>query len=252
MSDHLYYDFIKYVNSIVTSNDLHHFKSNPNVTYMLEHVSESVGHLYLNYIKALSIFTDHQIISYCQLNDKYGGGQKYNYGWITTSPSNFRYLLHAHLIFSHMKKKGMDEVKVAEVGCGYGGLCLALITLSPIYNITITEYHLIDLPDINSLQKRYLSNFELGTTLSFHSAYTYGSAITDTNLFLVSNYCFSEIDDAHQKQYIAQLFPKVSHGFMTWNHIVLYDFGFNFQSEAEYPLTSNNSNPLLNNKYVYF
>jgi hypothetical protein len=49
-----------------------------------------------------------------------------------------------------------------------------------------------------------------------------------------------------QKQYIATLFPKVSHGFMAWNNIPLYNFGFETKSETEVPLTG----PV--NKYVYF
>ena len=76
--------------------------------------------------------------------------------------------------------------------------------------------------------------------------------MSSSNLFLISNYSFSEIESEHQKGYIKYLFPKVSHGFIIWNHIALYDFGFKVTIEDEYPLTSNNPNPLLNNKYVYF
>lgn len=252
MSDSLYDAFTNYIQSIVRGGDLRDFKSNSNVTYVLEHVNEGLGKQYYESIKKHTSFTIEQIRAYCQKNDTHGGGHKCNYGWITTSPSNFRYLLHAHIILTHMKRQGQNAIRVAEVGCGYGGLCLAITDFAPLYNVTIAEYHLIDLPDISSLQQLYLSKFPISTAVSFHSAYTYGSNISSSDLFLISNYCFSEISDEHQKQYLQQLFPKVSHGFMIWNHIVLYDIGRAVTTEEEYPLTSYCANPLLNNKYVYF
>ena len=46
--------------------------------------------------------------------------------------------------------------------------------------------------------------------------------------------------------YIKTLFPKVQHGFMAWNMIPIYDFGFKYTIEDEYPKTGDF------NKYVYF
>ena len=250
MSDTLYNNLINYVKTVVENNNLTNFKS--NVTDIFEHVSYELGQQYIDCIKKYSVLSTDQIISYCKKNDMYGGGKKYDYGWITTSPTNFRYLLHSHIILTHIKSQDQHETNIVEIGCGYGGLCLAILELSHFYGVTINEYHLIDLPDINLLQKLYLSNFSFTTKLLFHSAYTYGHNITTTNLFLISNYCFSEIDSEHQKRYISQLFPKVSHGFMTWNHILFYDFGFKVNIEEEYPLTSYNPNNELNNKYISF
>ena len=65
-------------------------------------------------------------------------------------------------------------------------------------------------------------------------------------MFLISNYCFSEIPGNLQKEYIAKLFPKVSHGFMAWNHIPVYNFGFDIKEEVEFPKTGSY------NKYIYF
>ena len=86
-----YSNFNDYIQYIVDNNDLDNFKSNYNVIGMLEHVTDNQGKLCLEYIKKLSPLTDQQITSYCKNNDTYGGGLKYNYGWITTSPNNFRY-----------------------------------------------------------------------------------------------------------------------------------------------------------------
>jgi hypothetical protein len=182
------------------------------------------------------------IIRFCQENDKYGGGEKYDFGFIVTSPSNFRYILHAHLIFTHIKSNNMNDVNIVEVGCGYGGLCLAIHLFSNLYNINILSYNLVDLPDMINLQKIYLSNFNINN-LKFHNAYDYN---IENNLFLISNYCFSEISDDNQKQYIQKLFPKVIHGFMAWNFIPVYNFGFECKVVDEYPLTG------CYNKYIFF
>ena len=245
MSD-LYIQFTNYVHNIIKNKNIDNFKSNNNVTYMLEHVSFEQGQSYLQYIKDIcNTFTEDDIIRYCKENDKYGGGVKYDFGFIVTSPSNFRYILHAHLILTHMKSNNMNDVNIVEVGCGYGGLCLAIHSFSKLYNINILCYNLIDLPDISNLQKMYLSNFNMND-LTYHSSYEYGANITNDNLFLISNYCFSEISDYHQKQYIKTLFPKVIHGFMAWNCIPVYDFGCKCKVEDEYPLTG------PNNKYLFF
>lgn len=247
-----YSAFTAFSRTIVKDGSLSDFKSSPFFTAVLEHVTAQLGHEYYQRLRSISPLTREQITAYCKKNDIFGGGMKHDFEWITTSPSNFRYLLHSHLILSQMKQQGQEEVRVVEVGCGYGGLCLALTDLAASYGIKIKEYHLIDLPDVSSLQKLYLSKFTISADLFFHPASRYGEDIQGTGMFLISNYCFSEIDEQHQKQYIRLLFPKVVHGFMTWNNIPLYDFGFAVTVEAENPLTSNNPNPSLNNKYVWF
>jgi len=244
MSD-IYSRFKKYIGSL-TDDTITNFKSNKDTTYMLEHVTFDEGLSYLELIRCKTTITTQQIKDYCIKNDTIGGGLKYDYGFINTSPSNFRYLFHSHLILSHLQELQQNNIRMVEVGCGYGGLCVALDFLSPIYNITISKYHLIDLPEISELQQNYLLRQHITIPLEFHSAYNYGSEITDRNMFFVSNYCFSEISDKDQKLYRQILFPKVSHGFMAWNMIPLYDFGFKYREEEEYPLTGEF------NKYVYF
>ena len=246
MSDTLYTTFTDYIRQIIHDQNLTNFKNHDGITYMLEHVSFEQGKEYLQILTRQSPLTMNQIISYCEENDKIGGGKKYDYGMMKTSASNFRYLLHSHLILTHINQLGLHELPLVEVGCGYGGLCLALIRLSNIYNITITTYYLVDLPMPNKLQQTYLSHFNIPIKMKFHSAYTYGKDIQSDSLFFVSNYCFSEIDREHQTHYIQHLFPKISHGFMAWNNIPLYHFGFTVKEEKEYPLTG----PF--NKYIYF
>lgn len=242
----MYTNYHNYIDSIISLPYLPDFKSNNYYRGILEHVSFEYGKEYLELIKTQTNLLEHSIHNYCRLNDKIGGGEKHDYNGIITSPTNFRYIYHAHLILSHMVKSNITNVNIIELGGGYGGLCLAINSMCNNYGIRIKSYSLIDLPAPNRLQQKYLAHHELSFPTNFYSAFNYGSEVQDGNNFLISNYCFSEISHEHQSNYIKTLFPKIQHGFMVWNFIPLYNFGFDCREETEYPLTSGE------NKYVYF
>lgn len=239
-----YIPITNYLNTIENIND---FKSNKDFIGVLEHVTYELGIEYLKHIRNSSKINDFDIISYCNLNDKFGGGSKYEYDIVKTSPTNLRYILHAHLILSYINKLNLQSVKIVEIGCGYGGLCLALNYFSKFYNISIENYKLVDLLAVSRLQEKYLQNHTLSFRTEYYSSINYGADIEDSNdYFLISNYCFSEISKDNQQKYIDNLFQKVKHGFMAWNCIPVYNFGFNYTDEIEYPLTGGI------NRYVYF
>ena len=83
--------------------------------------------------------------------------------------------------------------------------------------------------------------------IEFIDASSFGSNIECNNMFLISNYCFSEISKENQNSYRQILFPKIKHGFIAWNMIPVYDFGFHTNIESEIPNTGGHMN-----KYVYF
>jgi hypothetical protein len=243
----LYHRYHTYVKTILESNNLQGFKRHPDYTYMLEHVSQQQGTEYLTQIQKNTELSIEKIQEFCALNDRTGDPIRYSYGIVECSPTSLRYIYHAHLILSHMRSLGLSSQSIVEVGGGYGGLCLALHYFAPLYSISIQSYRIIDLPNALELQKLYLGPLtQTVPHVEFVSAHTYGSPITEQNLFIVSCYCFSEIEYIHQKYYTEQLMPKVSHGFMAWNHIPVYNFGFELRVEEEVPRTGSM------NKYVYF
>jgi len=244
----LYERYSTYVNSISNANHLSGFKSNPDYTYMLEHVSTEQGEEYLTCILSRTSITNDEIVEFCRLNDSFGNPNTVRYDRlsISLSPSTLRYMYHAHLILSHMKNIGNVNPDIIEVGGGYGGLCLSLHFFAPKYGVDIKSYTLCDLTPIIRLQEIYLTRVNSSLKIEFVDANTFGATITCVNMFLVSNYCFSEISKEIQESYRQLLFPKVAHGFMAWNNIPVYDFGFTTQIEAEIPKTG----PM--NKYVYF
>lgn len=90
----------------------------------------------------------------CELNDKYGKTKKYNLkNFMTCSPSNLRYLLHSLLFLEDMKKYKLNNIDIIEIGDGYGGLCLFIHNIAPLYEININSYTIFDLLEPYLLQK---------------------------------------------------------------------------------------------------
>ena len=141
------------------------------------------------------------------------------------SPTSLRYVLHAHIILEYQKKLNLNHIRIVEVGGGYGGLLLAILFYSPKFGINIQEYTIIDLPEANLIQKKYLSFFTIHIHYNILSSENYGKDIQGDNLFFISNFCFSEISSEYAEQYIQHLLPKCSHGFLEWNMRFLFDFG---------------------------
>jgi hypothetical protein len=242
----MYSDYTNYIKEVCSTGDLSGFKANRLYRRVLEHVSPDFGKQYMDAIKQFSSISMDDIRAFCTLNDAIGGPVTSTYGDLTTSPSNLRYVFHSHIILNHMRSLNLPQIDIVELGGGYGGLCLALHHFAHMYSIKVNSYTIVDLTDPSQLQKVYLSTVRPELSVDFVDASTFGAGIDKTNMFLISNYCFSEISPALQKEYVAKLFPKVSHGFMAWNWIPLYDFGFPVREEVEFPKTGGH------NKYVYF
>jgi len=230
-----------------------YFKSDNNYKGILEHVSPSLGSQYLRIIqqKFPEFYQTHSsmLSELCSFNDLYGKTTKVEYaGFANCSPSNLRYILHSLLVLEDMKKYGLREVDVIEIGGGYGGLCLFLQKLSPLYDIKLNSYGIFDLPEASQLQKRYLR--ALGVEVNIFQLDGDMSGIK-TNSFLISNYAFSEIRMDLQEKYISQVInPYTKFGFLAWNHSELYHFVENsvIEREIEYPQTSDG----FPNQYVRY
>jgi hypothetical protein len=119
---------------------------------------------------------------------------------------------------------------------------------APKYGVSINSYTICDLTDIIQLQEIYLNLANPTLKVDFVDANRFGENVTRENMFIISNYCFSEISSEFQSNYIQKLFPKVEHGFMVWNFIPIYNFGFTTHVTPEVPDTGGDNI----NKYVYF
>ena len=237
------------------------FKSNPNYTYMLEHVDAIQGNNYLNEIanKFSVLYTENKnyLIELCHRNDLYGNCKKNSFENFTTcSPTNLRYILHSLLILTYAKECNLYTLDVVEIGGGYGGLCFYINNIAKLFNININTYTIFDLEEPLLLQNKYLDALNINDTCTDTGTGTKMNYFTienfeniNQNSFLISNYAFSEIPIDIQKEYTDKLLnPYISYGFITWNEIDLYKFIDNkiVSIEREFPLTG------PNNYYVKF
>jgi hypothetical protein len=244
--DGIYVEYNNYVASLLPTKNLASFKSAPQYRGMLEHVDAAIGAQYLEEAKKASIPLE-KVKEFCELNDRIGSTIKSSYEIGDVSPSSLRYVFHAHLILTHFREKsGGEPIDIVEVGGGYGGLALAISFFSPLYGVRVNSYSIVDLPIISQFQRLYLEQHQLNFPVYHYPSTSYGGHIESDSLYLISNYCFSELSEALRNQYEAILFPKVIHGFIAWNNISLYDFGKVYTSEEEYPKTG------AHNKYVRF
>jgi len=261
----MYDSYEVFINNMLSTSHDFNFKNNKLYNSVLEHVTYDQGNEYIHLIEKFIVEEFPEILfeninNYLLLNDKYGYPLKYTFMCmnkeINCSPTSLRYILHSLLILKHVKSSNLE--KIVEVGCGYGGLFLAINYFSRILNIKINKYYFIDLPYICKLIQKYLLLNEADVIIdySIHSAYNYGTDINDNDLFFISNYCFTEIDEVHRNNYINNLFPKTKNGFIIWQTIFnlpinnVNIIGKEIQKKVEeYPQTATITHK---NYYVYF
>jgi putative sugar O-methyltransferase len=243
----IYALYANYVAKILKTGDISTFKQDPKYTYMLEHTSGYQGHQYIELIRKQTKISVKDIDEFSKKNDAIGGTKQKMFAELnlTLSPSNLRYLYQAYLIIKHFQKFN-KKINIVEIGGGYGGLFLAIDFLARKYKIDIDSYTIIDIPVIAKFQKLYVSKVEHKIPFDTLPSTNFGKELDKPNLFLVSCYSFAEIPREYQAKYIEVLFPKLKHGFITWNNIPVYDFGFPADVEEEVPKTGKV------NKYVRF
>lgn len=248
----LYSQYLQYINTFINVDKSQWtFKSEPIYNSILEHLNHSQGVEYLseitNRFQNFYIENKNYLIELCSKNDLYGTPKKFTFHDFTTcSPTNLRYILHSLLILTYIQECNLNIVDLIEIGGGYGGLYFFLSKLSILFNITIKSYTIFDLYEPCLLQQKYLDDFET-SNLRFMQIDNFDNIEKDS--FLISNYAFSEIPIELQHEYTQKILnPYVSHGFLVWNHIALYDFieNKNISSEIEFPLTGDK------NLYVKF
>jgi hypothetical protein len=219
----MYQGYLNYINNINVNDILNiNFKSNKNYNGILEHVSYEQGEKYLKLIEnEFTNIKQDDVIFFVKRNDKYGCPNIDNFTCrdgtiISCSPTSLRYVYHSLIILEHYKNTNLNSI--VEIGCGYGGLFLAICYFSKLLNIKVDNYYMIDFPEVCNLIDNYLkvNGDFVNINYSLHSCHEYGKNITERDLFLISNYCFTEISDENRKNYINNLFEKVKNGFFVW------------------------------------
>ncbi len=193
------------------------FKRNESYTEILEHTNYDQGCKYLDlidrYFKDVNIPFDTLF-----KNDDYGNPHKETF-YIrdiprTISPSNLRYLYIGLDILNTLQQQDILEANIVEIGGGYGGQCLYLHKLAPLFNININKYLIFDLPDTVKLIQKYLANFD-GIKFKCLTVDNIND-IQDIN-FVFSNYAYSEFDPSIRKKYFDTILKESNLIYMLWN-----------------------------------
>lgn len=227
-----YHTYVSNVNDIYTN-----FKNSSEYTYMLEHVSENFGNRYALQIKTEFNKNISEYLDLIQKNDSIGNPSKFRIDGINLSPSNTRYIYHSLLIKSKIKNWfEKSNIKIIEIGGGYGGLSFYIKNILSDYNI---DYTIIDLPNAGLLQTKYLTDQCIDCNIK--SCFDL-KELEKTNYDLViSNYCLSEISDENRNLYFEYLIKNCSKEFYAWNTSNFSPLNTdNYIIEDERPVTRSN------------
>jgi hypothetical protein len=218
-----------------------------DMVFKSERVSNDEAKRYLELISSEYGLSYIHIVDFARMNDRYGRPKTNTFtyfdknkgvggSWvvISASPTSLSYIYHALVILDQYMGVG-EGTGIIEVGCGYGGLFLAICYFSKILGIRLGEYTMIDLPDVVDLIRKYLLAHPL---LTFGVSYRVlemcptGYYGLDGGQFFISNDCFTEMDEEYRKQYAAGLFESgiVKHGFINWQTV----FGVSIDSVGHY------------------
>ena len=247
----MYSKYLPAVQRVLDSNDLSAFKHDSDYKTVLEHVTPALGQEYFDLIRDRYGLPVEDIRQFCDLNDGIGAPNKTDISGLSVSPTSLRYIFQALKLLDYCTQQQLQDVRIVELGGGYGGLALAVNIFQQWMRVTVCDYALIDLPAPLALQEKYLAKFDLAFKPTFHSADKFGADLPETDYFLTSHYCFSELEEDLRSKYAAQLLPKCAYGFLTWNIRPLYDFGKTYRSEIEYPCTDTRASGVYS-YYVYF
>jgi putative sugar O-methyltransferase len=223
-SDDIYSKYAQFLKNVDRESSLFsHFKRDRYFMEILEHVGEATGFEYKTLIENEFHKKIQEYKNISDLNDSIGNPIVYTYDEITMSPTNLRYIYHALLIKSKcdawFTKK---QIKIVEIGGGYGGLALFIKQILRDYEI---DYTIVDLPEPSALQHKYLSQVNLSEVKTV-SCFDIDTLATEKFDLVISNYCISEISEENKNQYFEKLIKNCDKKFFVWNFLTLESSSF--------------------------
>lgn len=180
------------------------FRRNPAYTQVLEHVSQEDGHKYFDIIKRTNLVDYFDMF---KTSECFGSPIVYEYEGNMFSPTTLRYI---KVLYDLIKIFGdLSGFKIAEIGGGYGGQCKI------IKDIFDVDYHMIDLPEVNLLARRFLGKTRNGARFS-----AWDQLVREDYDLVISNHAFSELNYEIQDHYYKMIIAGSSNGYMTCNIVL--------------------------------
>jgi hypothetical protein len=207
ISDNLAYPHIC-IQASINFSVFNTFRRNPVYNEILEHVSEYEGLQYLQLISEdISLL---EAIDSFRPNDHFGSPRMYDYPTIGSfSPTTLRYIKVLRDLKHHFCN--LDNLKIAEIGVGYGGQCRVINAYSKPH-----DYFLIDIQPALALAQRFLDNYILHSRINY---FTMNQLAKDNYDLVISNYAFTELPRKIQDVYLDKVILNSQMGFITYNDI---------------------------------
>lgn len=185
------------------------FKSHPDYTPVLEHVTCAQGAQYLRIALEQSPPLE-PLLERFRENDRLGGPQVCDYeAFGPFSPTTLRYIKVVSDLLTLFGS--LEGFTIIEIGAGYGGQCYVTSTAAhPRY------YILIDLDPCLALQRAYLAQLGVSNVLFGPAEELASEGRYD---LVVSNYAFSECTRATQEDYLTRVLQRSERGYITCNWI---------------------------------
>ena len=180
-------------------------------TPILEHVSVEDASSYLQIIKCQHGLSEDEILNAIAPLQSIGRPYRLNVPGLElpVSTTSIRYLKVA----LELKQKliGIQNPKIVEIGCGYGGQAVVLDRV-----IKIHSYTFIDLWQVNMLIQRFIEDAEINCQYQIETLGSISKGFESWDL-AVSNYAFSELPRALQERYISNILSRSNRGYMIMN-----------------------------------
>lgn len=192
--------------------DITKFKRDQHLRGIVENVSKAFGLKYLKNIQKYDKNLNWERIK--ELNDIGNPENEISIANnIEISPTTLRYVQFALDMLYHAKKMGMKSLRIVEVGGGYGFQSVLLYEFSKLFEISIDNYQILDLLEVNHLQRSFLKKADYSKV----KCLTINEYSFANDNFFISNYALGEFDREWQNIYISKVVSKISHGFCCWN-----------------------------------
>lgn len=176
--------------------DIATFKRDERFRPIFEHCNDEIADSYYRNINP-------QLFLFNFTNDDYGNPvlREFPVGWYSNSTMQYIGVL-SNLIKYFSALAGL---RICEIGGGYGGQAR---TFFDVYSVTHSSfcYHIIDLPEVCDLQRRYLKGLNV-QCFTEPTGQEYD--------LVISNYALSEVVD--NSVYIQEIIMKSKHGYLTCN-----------------------------------
>jgi putative sugar O-methyltransferase len=194
--------------AIVSEKKLNSFRKDFRYRLILEHVDFALGFEYLRRLTPATLDFYRENVNLVNLS-KVGSPRVFFYpdlGWI--SPTIIRYL---YVNQSLQRLFGESAIQnVAEIGIGFGGQ--AAITSK---SLNVKRYSIYDLPVVLALAESTLEKAELLSSAFVNKSIS--QVELETYDLVISNYAFSELPEAVQRDYIAKMLGASRCGYITMN-----------------------------------